>query len=141
MQHLTYLSWNLKLFQFVFVFQNFVQFTIMTIDFTISFCWQGLLMASSKLHDLVVHFDSNIRVIGNVDSDKYSFLELTNDLYSIKYNYLSITSKFRRAYGVKERMLLLYNCSTCTKCWGCPIGCEMSWWSNYKCKGKFHLLS
>ena len=38
-------------------------------------------MASSKLYDLVVHFDSNIRVIGNVDSDKYSFLELTNDIF------------------------------------------------------------
>ena len=58
-----------------------MQFTIMTTDFTISFFWQGLLMASSKLHDLVVHFDSNIRVIGNVDSDKYSFLELTNDIF------------------------------------------------------------
>ena len=53
----------------------------MTTNFTISFCWQGLLMASSKLHDLVVHFNSNIRVIGNVDSDKYSFLELTNDIF------------------------------------------------------------
>ena len=38
-------------------------------------------MASSKLHDLVVHFDSNIRVIENVDTDRYSFLELTNDIF------------------------------------------------------------
>ena len=38
-------------------------------------------MANSKLHDLVVHFNSNIRVIENVDSDKYSFLELTNDIF------------------------------------------------------------
>ena len=37
--------------------------------------------ASSELHDLVVHFDSNIRVIENVDSDRYSFLELTNDIF------------------------------------------------------------
>ena len=38
-------------------------------------------MASSKLYDLVVHFNFNIRVIENVDSDKYSFLELTNDIF------------------------------------------------------------
>ena len=38
-------------------------------------------MASSKLYDLVVHFNSNIRVIGNVDSNRYSFLELINDIF------------------------------------------------------------
>ena len=43
-------------------------------------------MASSKLYDLVVHFDSNIRVIGNVDSDKYFFLELTNDIFEATVN-------------------------------------------------------
>ena len=37
-------------------------------------------MASSELHDLVVHFDSNIRMIENVDFDRYSFVELTNDI-------------------------------------------------------------
>ncbi|XWS64338.1 hypothetical protein CRYUN_Cryun06bG0178000 [Craigia yunnanensis] len=37
-------------------------------------------MASSELHDWVVHFNSNIRVMENVDTDKYSFLELTNDI-------------------------------------------------------------
>ena len=48
---------------------------------TTDFYWQGLLIVSSELHDLVVHFDSNIWVIENVYSDKYSFLELTNDIF------------------------------------------------------------
>ena len=38
-------------------------------------------MTSLELRDLVVHFDSNIWVIENVDSDTYSFLELTNDIF------------------------------------------------------------
>ena len=37
--------------------------------------------ARIELHDLELHFDSNIQVIGDVDSNRYSFLELINDIF------------------------------------------------------------